>query len=45
MYVVVDLDTTSELDSRNIRSSLKEYTPKARYDAQYAVITELTENE
>ena len=35
MYVVVDLDTTSELDSTNIRSSQKEYTPKTRYDAQY----------
>ena len=45
MYVVVDLDTKSELDSTNIYSSLKEYTPKTRYDAQYAVITELTENE
>lgn len=45
MYVVVVLDTTTELNSTNIRSSLKEYTPKTRYDAQYAVITELTENE
>ena len=45
MYVVVDLDITSELNSTTIRSSLKEYTPKTRYDAQYAVITELTENE
>lgn len=42
MYVVVDLDTTSELDSRNIRSSLKEYTPKTRYDAQYATLEELS---
>ena len=40
MYVVVDLDTTTELDSTNIRSSLKEYTPKTRYDAQYAVLNE-----
>ena len=45
MYVVVDLDITSELNSTKIRSSLKEYTPKTRYDAQYAVIIELTENE
>ena len=45
MYVVVDIETTSELDSTSIRSSQKEYTPKTRYDAQYAVITELTENE
>jgi hypothetical protein len=42
MYVIVDLDTTSELDSTNIRSSQKEYTPTTRYDAQYAVIKELT---
>ena len=41
MYVVVDLDTTTELNSTNIRSSLKEYTPKTRYDAQYAIINEL----
>lgn len=42
MYVVVNLDTTSELDSRNIQSSQKEYTPKTRYDAQYAVMNDLT---
>lgn len=41
MYVVVDLDTTTELDSTNIRSSQKEFTQKTRYDAQYAVINEL----
>ena len=41
MYVVVDLDTTSELDSTNIRSSQKEYTPKTRYDAQYSNIFDL----
>ena len=41
MYVVVDLDTTTELNSTKIRSSLKEYTPKTRYDAQYAIINEL----
>ena len=40
MYVVVDLDTTSELDSTNIRSSQKEFTPKTRYDAQYTVLNE-----
>lgn len=42
MYVVVDLDTTTELDSTNIRSSLKEYTPKTRYDAQYATLNDLS---
>ena len=41
MYVVVDIDITSELNSTTIRSSLKEYTPKTRYDAQYAIINEL----
>ena len=41
MYVVVDLDTTTELNSTKIRSSLKEYTPKTRYDAQYSIINEL----
>lgn len=42
MYVVVDLDTATELNSTNIRSSLKEYTPKTRYDAQYATLEELS---
>jgi len=41
MYIVVDLDTSSELDSTNIRSSQKEYTPKTRYDAQYAGMNDL----
>ena len=41
MYVVVDIDTTSEFNSTNIRSSQKECTPKTRYDAQYAVMNEL----
>ena len=41
MYIVVDLDTSSELDSTNIRSSQKEYTPKTRYDAQYARMNDL----
>ncbi len=40
MYVVVDLDITSELNSTKLRSSLKEYTPKTRYDAQYEVLNE-----
>ena len=41
MYVVVDIDTTSEFNSTNIRSSQKEYTPKTRYDAQYAGMNDL----
>lgn len=42
MYVVVNLDTTTELNSTKIRSSLKEYTPKTRYDAQYATLNDLS---
>ena len=42
MYVVVDIDTTSELDSTNIHSSQKRYAPKARYDAQFSNIEELS---
>jgi len=42
MFVVVDIDTTSELDSTNILSSQKEYTSKTRYDAQYATMNDLT---
>ncbi len=38
MYVVVDLDTTSELDSTSIRSSQKEFAPTTRYDAQYTTL-------
>ena len=38
------LDTTSELDSTNIHSSQKEYTPKTRYDAQYATLEDLKIN-
>ena len=29
------------IQTTKIRSSLKEYTPKTRYDAQYAIINEL----
>lgn len=42
MYVVVNLDITSELNSTKIRSSQKEFTQKTRYDAQYATLEELS---
>jgi hypothetical protein len=40
MYVVVDLNTL-ELDSNHLRVKQKDFTPKTRYDAQYANIEEL----
>ena len=36
MYVVVDIDTYYEMDSSEIHSSKKAYTPNTRYDAQYS---------
>ena len=35
MYVVVDIDTSSEMDASEIHSSRKAYTPNTRYDAQF----------
>lgn len=35
MYVVVDLNTSIELDASTFRSSQKEFTKETRYDAQY----------
>lgn len=40
MYVVVDLNTL-ELDSNHLHVKQKDFTPKTRYDAQYANIEEL----
>lgn len=42
MYVSIDLDITEELDASNIHSARKDFTPKTRYDAQYATIQSLT---
>lgn len=42
MYVVADIDTSKEIDTVNIQSSLKEYTPTTRYDAQYSTIVVLS---
>ena len=44
MYVLVDFDNSHELDSSSINSTKKVYTSTTRYNAQYAVITELTGN-
>lgn len=41
MYLSVDIDISAELDASNLDSTKKEYTPKSRYDAQYAVMNEL----
>ncbi len=45
MYLAVDIDTSLELDSSRFDSTKKEYTPKSRYDAQYSIINELTDND
>ena len=44
MYLSVDIDTYMELDASNLDSTKKEWTKTTRYDAQFAVITELTDN-
>ena len=41
MYVLIEIDISEELESSNIHSSKKEYTPTTRYDAQYSLINEL----
>jgi len=45
MYLAVDIDTSLELDSSKFDSTKKGYTPKSRYDAQFAIINELTDND
>ncbi len=42
MYVAVDLNTSSELDSTGLLSSQKKFDPETRYDAQYSTINELS---
>lgn len=42
MYLAINMDTSIELDASNLDSTKKGYTPKSRYDAQYAIIDELT---
>jgi hypothetical protein len=41
MYIVVDIDTTQELDATKVDASKKSFTPTTRYDAQYATLEEL----
>ena len=41
MYIIVDIDTTQEIDSTEIHSSRKEFTPMTRYDAQYSYLSRL----
>lgn len=41
MYLVVDIDTSVELDASTIDSTKKEWTKATRYDAQYSVINRL----
>ena len=36
MYVVVDIDTSNEMNASKMHSSKKKYTPNTRYDAQYS---------
>ena len=42
MYLVVEFDSNTELDSSAIFSSNIRFTPRTRYDAQFALISELT---
>lgn len=41
MYVTVDIDPAAELNTRMLHPSKKAYTPITRYDAQYALLTDL----
>jgi len=45
MYIAVDLNTSSELDSTGLLSSKKKFIPETRYDAQYSTINELSERQ
>ncbi|OFO55555.1 restriction endonuclease [Porphyromonas sp. HMSC077F02] len=44
LYVMVDLDTLSELDCHGLHATRKPFTPETRYDAQYATINELKDD-
>ena len=41
MYVVVDIETSNEMDASEMHSSRKAYTPNTRYDAQYILSKDL----
>lgn len=42
LYVVVHIDTVSELDASSLHSTQKAFTQRIRYDAQYATLKDLT---
>ena len=42
IYVVIDIEASNEIDSTEIHSSKKEFTPNTRYDAQYSAKKNLT---
>ena len=42
IYLSVDIDTSVELDASTLDSTKKDWTKATRYDAQYAVIEEIT---
>ena len=42
IYVVIDIEMSNEIDSTEIHSSKKEFTPNTRYDAQYSTIVALS---
>ena len=41
MYVVVDIETSNQMDASEMHSSRKAYTPNTRYDAQYFKLSQL----
>ena len=41
MYVVADIDPTTELDASQLHSKKKSYSLTTRYDAQYTTIQDL----
>lgn len=44
MYLTIDIDTSEELNASTLDSTKKEWTKATRYDAQYAIISELSKN-
>lgn len=41
MYVMVDFDSSHELDCTNVHSGLKRFTSVTRYDSQFCLMTDL----
>ena len=44
MYLSVDIDISAELDASALNSTKKEWTKATRYDAQFAFLSELSDN-